>query len=350
MKQLRVKSISALVLGALPLVAPLTNVHAVEGPAVVRVSGFVDPQLQITSSGNTVSKGFVLNDGALYVDGSVESTEFKIDIPLRMFSTGNVDFDIAKTRAQAYASAKYSNGLKWKLGQFDTTFGFEGNDTVDIAFTRQGIVYTFTDPFVHTGLLVGYEMGEMSFNLYATNPNDSGILPSGTKPSDPFANPVTNNGMQYGAQFVYTSPELRGSLGGLTFMNGKSNMSDIYYDVTLGVTIDAFSMDAEISYNKVGANATASYGYLLQLMYTGPEGLSFGARGEIVNDRSQRESRMYDQLGAVSKQSLLFVGPQYAVNSALKLKLDYTYQSVVATEGAVSVPEHGLNVAAVYRF
>ena len=320
--------------------------YAAEEP-LLKVSGFVDPQLQMTSNVNTISRGFVLNDGALYFDGKIKDVDYKVDIPFRTIYALGPDFAVGTTRAQAYVAQKYSNGLRWKFGQFDTTFGFESNDTADIAFSRQGIVYNYTDPFVHTGLMLGYDLSkELAFNFYFTNPNDSGVL--------------NKNGFQYGAQLLYTGSMLRGSFGGLTNLDAPSQMMNVYYDVTAGATLGALALDGEVSYNKSLTATPASYGYLLQALVTANDQLSFGVRGEMVSYRSQAvtpapsasTSTLFPSTIGPSlfKQVLVYVGPQYALTSAVKLKFDYTFQQATLVDGATATTEHGMNLAMVYRF
>src|SRR5262245_17491361 len=55
------------------------------GPAGLKISGFIDPQAQLTSNPN-VTKGFVLNDAALYFEAASETTSVLVDLPFRMYT------------------------------------------------------------------------------------------------------------------------------------------------------------------------------------------------------------------------------------------------------------------------
>ena len=254
-------------------VTAATHSNEVEKKSAVSpllVSGFIDAQFQATSrhsfngTSNQNSRGFSIHDGALYVSKSVGNGEAKLDIPFSLRDKGGktigsgtdstganvsvtagngVDFDIATVRAQAYVGQKYENGLRWKLGQFDTSYGFEVNDTVDIALSRQGYVYNYTDPFVHTGLQVGYDFSPTyGMNLLAANRKDSGLQ--------------RDDRLQYGIQFVSTSV-FRWSLGGL-YQKALNGLDDLYADLTIGSTFGNTAVDAEVSFNnnEVAAKST----------------------------------------------------------------------------------------------
>jgi hypothetical protein len=228
-------------------------------PAPV-LSGFIDAQAQISSTGAR-KNGFLVNDGALYISHLTERLEAKIDIPFRMAGLETANFELGATRAQAYVSWKWNNGLRVKLGQFDTTFGLEANDTVDVPFTRQGIVYNSTDPFVHTGMMLSYDWAkELSLNFYLADPNDRGVM-IGKNP-------------QFGAQILYAS-ELRLTAGALLTDVGVGWA--IYADTTAGVTLGKFTVDTEVNLNQ-SPTLTRSYGLLGQVMWSANEEFSYGTR------------------------------------------------------------------------
>ena len=177
--------------------------------------------------------------------------------------------------------------------------------------------------------------------------------------------PVNANmgGWQTGAQVAYTGSSARFTLGGLyNFLNDRT--TKLYGDVTAGITLNSLALDAEVSYNKKSADAGATLGYLVQVLYTVNDQWSFGARGEIVaaatgsSVQALRETRQqsipYSGLSPIGTtdqtQTLIFVGPQYNIASNVKLKADYSFQSVVATTGAAARAEHGINLGVNYRF
>ena len=313
----------------------------------MKVSGFMDAQLQY-SSNSAFRRGFLINDGAIYMTTDFAGLDFKIDIPFRMYTQGSPDFEIAKTRAQAFVGQKFANGFRWKAGQFDTTFGFEGNDTTDIQFTRQGNVYNFTDPFVHTGLAAGYDFNpELGFNLYVTNPNDRGVL--------------SGQNLQFGAQLVQSSPTFRFAPGFLTNQDAASGKMNVYLDLTAGVTMGGLAIDAECSYNLrndiINPDthlAMSGVGLLLHALYTFNESNSFGVRGEWVTHQAYADPKGIltgeNAQPTLKSQVLVFIGPQHYVTKNIRLKLDYALQSDQSYGSTSSTLSHGLQAASVFRF
>ncbi len=308
----------------------------------VKVTGFIDSQYQANSNVG-LARGFLLNDGALYFSSELPGLDFKLDLPFRMYSQGNSNFEFGFIRAQAYLGQKYSNGFRWKIGQFDTTYGFEGNDTVDITFTREGSVYNFTDPFVHTGLLLGYDFdSELGLNLYIANPNDRGVL--------------LGKSLHYGLQLVKFSPSFRFAPGFMFNQDFTTQAFNYYLDLVTGVTFGKVSIDGEVSYNyrtdiidPVSGSANRGLGLLLQILYNFSELGSFGARGEYITNQALTDSKGSSTQSILKSQVLVFVGPQYYIAKGIRLKLDYSlqidqdYSSNVATY-------HGLQLAGVLKF
>jgi hypothetical protein len=343
---------------ATPAAAPVEEVKAPVASSSIQVSGFIDAQFQSTSrhtfngTSNQNSRGFSIHDGALYVSKTIGSGEAKLDVPFSLRDKGgssvgsgtdstgatvsvtngnSVNFDIATVRAQAYISQKYENGLRWKIGQFDTSYGFEVNDTADVTFTRQGYVYNYTDPFVHTGLQAGYDFtSTFGVNLLAANRKDSGLQ--------------RDDRLQYGLQLVSTA-SFRWSLGAL-YQKALNGLDDIYADVTVGKTFGDFAVDAEMSLNnnEVTAKATPNtYGYLLNLVYSFSPRWSLGTRAEYLKNATI--AGVFNE-----KTYLVFAGPQLVLNEALRLKIDYMFDQKKANSGSANEKTHGVQLAVVHRF
>ncbi len=325
-----------------PLASPPSSTPTAE--VLTKINGFIDTQFHYNSF-NPLRRGFVIQDGALYFTQAIQDLDMKIDIPFRMVQQGDTHFEIAYTKAQAFLGQKLSSGFRWKAGQFDTTFGFEGNDTTDIAFTRQGGVYYFTDPCVHTGVQLGYDFtSEMGLNFYMTNPNDRGTL--------------SGNGIQYGLQLVKNSTQFRFAPGFLINSNAAQQKTNIYLDLVTGLTFGALSIDAEMNYN-YRADLTnpdtqqpiQGIGLLIHTLYTVDDKLSFGWRGEYISQQA-----VPDPMGNLSLQNplksqlLLFVGPQYYITKNIRLKLDYAYQHNTPFSNGRTQETHGVQAAAVLRF
>lgn len=328
--------------GIAALVLPLT-VLANETP--VKVGGFVDTQMNI-GLGDAQTYGFTLNDGAVYLSKELSGSKVMVDLPFRLASGtpnggGSPNFELGIVRGQAYVEHKYANGFRWKLGQFDTSYGFEVNDTVDVAFTSQGIIYNNTDPFVHMGMQLGYDFTDkLGMNiLVGAGPQDSGFMAKNEKPS-------------FGLQFVSTA-DFRWSLGTImdmvTAVSDNKSALDMYFDVTLGKNLGNLAVDLEFNYKmaksiQVGAaDAMADQkrmGILANIMYSFNETLSAGTRIEYAS-----------QMNASTDKNLrVIVGPQMQMTPAMKVKFDYTLDQVTPYgAGATATTQHVLNLAAVFR-
>jgi hypothetical protein len=324
------------------MIRPNEPVPEAKQEGVVKISGFLDAQY-IQNDHQELTRGFLINDGALYLTTTTEGVDFKIDLPFRMFTQNSPNFDLGLTKAQAFVGQKLSNGFRWKVGQFDTSFGFEGNDTVDVLFTRQGSVYNFTDPFVHTGMLLGYDFNsELGLNFYMDNPNDRGVL--------------TGKNIQYGLQLVDASSTSRFSAGFLVNQDPTTQEMNYYLDVTSGITMASFSIDTELSYNKrydlptPESSTTQGLGVLLQFAYTFTESLSFGSRTEYVTQLALPDPRGIVIGGPLKSQVLSFFGIQYSLTKGIRLKFDYSYQKDLYFVTSESEVANGFQMASVFRF
>lgn len=307
----------------------------------VAVSGFADAQYRWRSA-RQYSLGFVLQDAALYLASVSGPFQAKLDLPFSMKSpdstTGNganTDFAFAKTRAQAYVQYQPETRFRVKVGQFDTSYGIEANDTVDNFFSRQGHVYTFCDPFVHTGVQAAYDLNSlMTVNALLGNPADTGIG-EGKNP-------------QSGLQAVYNGT-LRGSLGFLYQFSDANRRSEFFYSGTIGASMGAFSVDFEAALTKI-PGSTYTGGYLTQAIYSLSDRVSAGVRGEIIRSRAKREYSEASTSPTSDRQYTVAIGPSFKLSERVKFRADYTYQWDRDPTSEPSLIMHGANASLVYRF
>lgn len=320
-----------------------SNPPAMKRESAIRLNGFIDSQYLFNTT-QSLHRGFVINDGAIYVAGENAGLDWKLDLPFRMTGSGNSGFRFAESRGtQAYLGQKFAGGWKWKIGQYDSPFGLESNDTADIPFSRQGSVYYSMMPYVHTGLGVGYDFSDsVGMNAFFQNPNDRGVL--------------GGNGVQYGFQFVLNQPKARFSAGVL--MDTPAGLSqNVFADATGGFTLGAFTADLEFCYsirndllNPETAAASNGIGVLGQLLYNHTDELSFGVRGEYVTQFAVTDVRSTASQTALKSQILVFAGPQYYLTKNIRLKGDYSLQLDQPFNGGASVLLHGAQIGAVFRF
>ncbi len=141
----------------------------------LKVGGFVDAQFHTTND-YSLTEGVTIHDGAVYVTMKSGKTEAKLDIPFKANfdiasnSTEGANFALGRTKMQAYITHAYDFDFSWKLGQFDTIYGFELNDSPDLVLSRQGFIYNNMIPFMHSGLLLSYKFANyFTFNALASN-------------------------------------------------------------------------------------------------------------------------------------------------------------------------------------
>lgn len=131
--------------------------------------------------------GFAIYQGAVMLSDEIERAELLIDLPFRQrtevenINVNGVNardaknsFDLAVKDAQAYVKYQMDTGLFWQIGQFDSSYGLEGNDTVDLIFPQFGILQDLT-PNTHTGIQVGYTVLPFFVSVVAANGAGHGV-------------------------------------------------------------------------------------------------------------------------------------------------------------------------------
>ena len=310
----------------------------------VKVGGFVDAQYNWLNQPNYKNTNtFNVNDGALYLGKSLGAGEVFVDIPFRSKteaeisggSTNNSNFVVGADKAQAYVAWKYENGLSWKLGQFDSLYGFESNDSPDLVFAKQGLLYgnvpntpnaldlaglTAVKPMVHTGLAVTYDLSELlGVTFLVANPNPQAKMYDG--------NP------DFGFKISSKFDIFHTSVGGLFTRVGDNKGS--LFDIMAGAKFGKLMADLEVTFDKKPmGSAETRFGSLVQLGYS-------------LNDKMNVATRFeYTKLGTLKALSWT-TGPQWSFSRDLVAKLDYTLCTVDGTDKTTS---SSINLAAVQKF
>ncbi len=271
------------------------------------------------------ASSFSLYDSAIYIGKKMGSTQVFFDIPVTSTITaGSIDLNIGKVRGQGWVEHTTSYGLSFKAGQFDTIYGFESNDTKDIVFTRQGVVYNNVDPFVHMGLLMTYNFTPSFYaNLIVGNHHDWAWR----------GNVMLEPGLKVG----YADSSFRASVGGYVAGNGSGE--NWYLNNMIGFTAGMLAMDLEVDLKKLEANTAVGYAGMLQAVGTFNDWMSAGVRGEYSKSA----------VAGVDTQYQITVGPQFKVSDSMTFRTDYNYRSTTAV-GATASVEHIVNVSSVVRF
>jgi hypothetical protein len=327
MKSIQLKKSASIV----SVVFALVLTMGISANAEMKVNGFVDAQYGWDNDGKPL--GFTLNDGAVYLNASGDMAYAMVDLA---FSGGNsttsAAFTFASGKSQAYVGKKYDMGLSWQLGQWDTIWGLEGNDTKDLFFAKQGRIYSSITPFVHMGALLGYKFTEMlSLNVIVADAQDTSIGQSQT------GNTGTN--YNYAGQLMYKGDGFWFK-GGYSFQTAGADTSLI--DVSLG--LKAGSLDVSAGFDMADVGATDNeMGFIGNFLYTASDTLGYGLRFEYV-------SKLDVGTNPADTGIYLTGGLNHKATKDLTGKLNYTFSSITAVTGGTSTTGHAIDLAAVYSF
>lgn len=177
------------------------------------VSGFLDVQMQwargtldltATQTMPGPGTGFAVHQGAVMFNDEFENAELTVDLPFRQTTssaTSTNNFELGTKEAQAFVKYQYESGVNWQLGQFDSVFGIESNDTMDLVLPQHGILHHFT-PNTHTGIMTGYSFLPFYVSVIVGNANSYAQQPS-------------NQSLQFGARIGWSQEPVQVSLGAL---------------------------------------------------------------------------------------------------------------------------------------
>jgi hypothetical protein len=341
--------------------------------ADVKTNGFVDARYQfnhgkLALNGASVEQGdlpntFLIKDGALYISSEKENSSAYLDLAFgQVNSSGGgatASLGFAASRSQAFVSHKYDMGLDWKLGRFDTPFGFEAVDTKDILLATQGLVWSLM-PFTHDGIFVNYKFAQFNLGVFAGNSNQLGTQAQGRE-------------LEIGAKLSWISELYRLSLGYLGNQKDKTasgtefNRESIV-DVAAGATMSLLNVDitydvftpASKTYTTPTAEVKPVQAFLAQVSYeflTSFWGIvrfeqvtngNIGTMGLV--DDSAVTSAITNQNGSMAQQ--VTAGLKHRIDEALTAKAEANFANFKLNDQSDSKSVSYVTgaVAAVYNF
>ena len=364
------------------------------GDSGLITSGYLDTQMQwghgtLDLNGQATTKmpgdatGFSLYQGAVMLSDEFEKAELVIDIPFRQDSTPEVlnngaltvasnDLELGTKEAQAYVKYQYDMGLFWQIGQFDSAFGLEGNDSTDMVFSQFGILQPFT-PNTHTGLLVGYSFLPFYVNVIVGNGDSLGVQSNTQGPQIGARLGWSQDPFQFSVGALYTKSE------GNYFLQGGETPSykpNILLNAVFTATIRKIDLGVEfdVAQSRMGKAQTISgskdhekvFGAMFQGTYSITEKLSAGVRYEYLKNDETNEyvqfadaatnataptTKLTGQGGYISKMS---VGVRRVINENLSAKagaelVNLNIGQDAPAEGKTQTWTQG-SVGAVYNF
>jgi len=319
-------------------------------------SGYVDIQYTL-GRGNVDLNGlykrdgegnsFSIYQGSLMLNDSFDSGEFVLDIPFRTTTTNpqqTNSLELATQEAQAFIEYEYSTSVFWRLGQFDSFYGLEENDTTEIFFPRKSGIFTMT-PTTQTGFLVGWTNTIWKAQFVIGNADQVGKQ----NPND-----THEVGAQLGWQNKHSSFDLSflmvGHRGNYQLNGGaisRDRQARLLLSLVGETTFGPLQVGVEgdlvrSQYDKAYSNGTLKsqpfgYGFLVQAMYNVTEQWGVGFRYDYSKDDNTNEFVEYAQTqGGTSNTftgygghlSKLAFGVRRVINEQLTAKVGYETSSV----------------------
>lgn len=198
----------------------------------------------VTHSGQPES-GFSIEEAALYVSGQATDFSFFLDLPLRRDKTTagvseSSQLVLGADRAQAYLKVLLMDSLFLTLGQFDTPYGVELNDSKDRVFMKTGLLYDYALPVTHTGVSIDGSVSSLSYRVLAANSNNKGSFGNTTS---------GDNQTEFGATLGFSNEYLRSQLGyisrAIEESSGEKGGTRSMFDATFGFNWKSAAFDFE---------------------------------------------------------------------------------------------------------
>lgn len=262
---------------------------------------YEDPNIP---NGGAHESGFGLEEGAFFLSYEKDGLSAVLDLAFRRAKdvdtnaaattpnqSSNGNLGVGVDHSQLYLKYKISESFILDIGQFDTIFGVELNDSKDRIFGKTGLVYDYTLPVTHTGLMVEFVTGAVTTKIFAANPNNKGSFGTSTSGDEK---------AEYGGALSYAGSVLRGQVGlmgrPIQKASALGNGNRLLMDFLLGATLGKLSLDLELSrINDPSKNTltnsdssdeeSAGLGFLALASYQVSDSVLFGLRYEqIQND------------------------------------------------------------------
>ena len=304
-----------------------------------KFSGYLDMRMNAidndenpntASSGNPES-GFSIEEAALYALAEGNDFSLFLDLPLSREEVNSVsntnELVLGEDRAQAYLKLLLKNNINLIMGQFDSPYGVEANDSKDRLFAKTGLLYDHAIPVTHTGVSLEATMDQVMWKLLVANSNNKGSL--GSSPNE-------DNQYEYGFAFGFNNEKLKTQIGYLTRPieknPGAGNGSRNMIDLMLGVKFEKVILDFEWAQvkNDVKANKKTGDVFLIMPSFQMTEKVLVGLRYENLNDD-------VEGTGTFEKANSFGLTGHWTYNEMIKFKADFVrlnYEPAVGSSGS----------------
>ena len=360
-------------LSSIKKTAVLVAVSWLAIPAFAGIGGFIDTQITDTENTNPNSE---IADAAVYVTKELGRGKMVLDLPFS-YTAANAEGVILKQdltssglgnstnvrpyatafrafnkKAQAYLSWGYDFGLNWQLGRFDSPFLNEAQDTVGLnALTEQGPLF-FALPNMHNGLMLTYAAGPMSV-MALTSRADGRV-----------SDKANGENLEWGVLAKYAQGSMYAGAG--LYLHKPNTETHSVVEVMLGTKMSDISVDAQAIFTKPakagadsGFGAGATIGYQLDKMWSfavRPNYLSKVALNngneiaQVEVDTAAAGAASWHVGGGAYRWFQVAVGPQAQVSDELRIRANFIWDSIKATESLDAVSSKAWTLSAVYKF
>lgn len=299
----------------------------------LKFSGFVDFQYRWIEDDSSYKTGFQIYDAAFYVQKNISTqTLFFIDAPMSSVdpnvSGGDVEssnnFQLWQNKAQIYLSHQFEK-TKFYVGQFDSVFGIEANDTLHNPLPIEGLVAQVV-PSVHRGVMVHHNLKayDMSVDFIAANQESGGY--------------DRKRPLEWGLNFFKKWDFVHSSIGYLYSRDRGQNNEMV--NVISTFFFDEIKIDVEYAWIRKAFTEKDTVGGSVRLNMPVNSKLSYQFLAEQT-----------DEINGMARQRLFVVSGSQNLMSSLKLKVGVgILQSWQASYSDKTADQSLLTSSLVYSF
>lgn len=294
----------------------------------LRFEAFFDIEARIPNKDNSMpDRGVTLNDAALYLSKDISRATAFIDLPFR-YSTSDNNYAFAQETAQTYLRLNHGTVVA-KIGQYDTLYGLEQNDSRDRFFAEEGILKTTLIPSTHTGVQVAFSKDNFILTGQIANPNGAGTM--------------GDNNPEFGGQFRLNMPKGYGAFGVAVGedRNVATSKNMFLFDLIAGFEFDKFKLEGQFDHRKSAGFDKTAVGFGLAGIYAHAPNLDLGLRLEHIKDVPAAAGVVYDSLTQLS------FGPSLKFMPDLVFRGDFFVTAIKPGNNVSDETIFGVNVSAV---
>jgi hypothetical protein len=256
---------------------------------------FIDAELGIINKDYYPTRGFTLNDAAIYLGKDFgRGLTAMVDLPFASVPQSLVPGAATSTTSVAFGAARAQAYAQWvsgpwlaKFGQFDTIYGYEKNHSRDRFFANAGIVKAAIVPGTHLGAMGSYSMQQLTFRAMVADPHDVGTM--------------ANQNPEVGVQARFDGTPAYAAAGFSIGDQKNGPGSNQLIDVNAGMHMEKISGGAYFDDRKTSGVDKHATGFGAQGVFESSPDLGIGARLEYATDLD----------ATIKNEFILSAGPSY---------------------------------------